>query len=199
MNLPNRLTLMRILLIPVVLLFLLPMPDKPFWADWNLFLQDTGRLIAFLVFGIASLTDLIDGKIARSRNLVTTLGKFLDPIADKMLVISALIALVQIGRVHALITITVIIREFVITGVRLIAAEHGIVIAAGRMGKAKTVSQIVAILIILAENLIIRLTDAWIDPVWITSAGDAVLMVSIVLTLISGLQYLLPNRSLLKG
>jgi CDP-diacylglycerol--glycerol-3-phosphate 3-phosphatidyltransferase len=190
---------MRILLIPVVLLFLLPMPDKPFWDGWNLFLQDTGRLIAFLVFGIASLTDLIDGKIARSRNLVTTLGKFLDPIADKMLVVSALIALVQIGRVHALITIIVIIREFVITGVRLIAAEHGIVIAAGRMGKAKTVSQVVAILIILAENLIIRLTDTWIDPIWITSAGDAVLLVSIVLTLISGLQYLLANRSLLKG
>lgn len=199
MNLPNRLTVMRILLIPVVLLFLLPMPDKPFWDGWNLFLQDTGRLIAFLVFGIASLTDLIDGKIARSRNLVTTLGKFLDPIADKMLVVSALIALVQIGRVHALITIIVIIREFVITGVRLIAAEHGIVIAAGRMGKAKTVSQVVAILIILAENLIIRLTDTWIDPIWITSAGDAVLLVSIVLTLISGLQYLLANRSLLKG
>lgn len=199
MNLPNRLTLMRILLIPVVLLFLLPMPDKPFWDGWNLFLQGTGRLIAFLVFGIASLTDLIDGKIARSRNLVTTLGKFLDPIADKMLVIAALIALVQIGRVHALITIIVIIREFVITGVRLIAAEHGIVIAAGRMGKAKTVSQIVAILIILAETLLIRLTGAWIDPVWITSAGDAVLLVSIVLTLISGLQYLLANRSLLKG
>lgn len=197
MNLPNRLTLMRILLIPLILLFLLPMPDLAFWADWNRFLPDQGRLIAFLLFGIAALTDLIDGRIARKQNLVTTLGKFLDPIADKMLVISVLIALVQIGRVHALITIIVIIREFVITGVRLIAAEHGIVIAAGRMGKIKTVSQIVAILIILAESLISRLTG--INPAWISGIGDAVLLVSVALTLISGTQYLIVNRALLKG
>ena len=198
MNLPNRLSVLRILLIPLILLFILPMPDLPAWLNWNLFLQEGGRLIAFFLFGIASLTDLIDGRIARRRNLVTTLGKFLDPIADKMLVISVLIALVQIGRIHALIAIVVIIREFVITGIRLVAAEHGIVIEAGGLGKAKTVSQVIAILIILAERQLMWLTSGWFGPAWIIGLGNAALMVSLVLTVWSGLQYLLSNRSLLK-
>ncbi|MCK9253576.1 MAG: CDP-diacylglycerol--glycerol-3-phosphate 3-phosphatidyltransferase [Clostridiaceae bacterium] len=194
MNLPNRLTVLRILLIPLILIFLLPMPDRPFWLGWNDFLLTTGRLIAFVLFGLASITDLADGHIARKRNLVTTLGKFLDPIADKMLVVSALIALVQLGRVHALVTIVVIIREFIITGVRLIAAEHGKVIPAGNLGKAKTVSQVIAILVILIEPFILMVTGSWFRTV-----GDSILFISVLLTVLSGLQYLLANRSMIRG
>ncbi|NLO37508.1 MAG: CDP-diacylglycerol--glycerol-3-phosphate 3-phosphatidyltransferase [Clostridiaceae bacterium] len=194
MNLPNRLTVLRIILIPLILVFLLPMPDQPFWQAWNLFLLGPGRLAAFLLFAVASITDLADGHIARKRNLVTTLGKFLDPIADKMLVVSVLIALVQLGRIHALVTIIVIIREFIITGVRLIAAEHGKVIPAGNLGKAKTVSQIVAILVILIEPFMMKLTGSWF-----ASVGDTLLIISLILTVLSGLQYLLANRSMLHG
>jgi CDP-diacylglycerol--glycerol-3-phosphate 3-phosphatidyltransferase/cardiolipin synthase len=188
------LTVLRILLIPLILIFLLPMPDRPFWLGWNDFLLTTGRLIAFVLFGLASITDLADGHIARKRNLVTTLGKFLDPIADKMLVVSALIALVQLGRVHALVTIVVIIREFIITGVRLIAAEHGKVIPAGNLGKAKTVSQVIAILVILIEPFILMVTGSWFRTV-----GDSILFISVLLTVLSGLQYLLANRSMIRG
>lgn len=199
MNLPNRLTLLRILLIPVILLFLIPLPDWPSCQPWNEFIATTGRLIAFLLFAIASITDLVDGQIARKRNLVTTLGQFLDPIADKMLVVSVLIALVQLGRVHALVTIIVIIREFVITGIRLIAAEQGLVIAAGNLGKAKTVSQILAILLILIEDHLALLTSPYLDGALIKGAADVLLYISVILTLWSGVDYLLSNRSLLKS
>lgn len=199
MNLPNRLTLLRILLIPVILLFLIPLPDWPSCQPWNEFIATTGRLIAFLLFAIASITDLVDGQIARKRNLVTTLGQFLDPIADKMLVVSVLIALVQLGRVHALVTIIVIIREFVITGIRLIAAEQGLVIAAGNLGKAKTVSQILAILLILIEDHLVLLTSPYLDGALIKGAADVLLYISVILTLWSGIDYLLSNRSLLKS
>ncbi|MBP8989809.1 MAG: CDP-diacylglycerol--glycerol-3-phosphate 3-phosphatidyltransferase [Clostridia bacterium] len=199
MNLPNRLTLLRILLIPVILLFLIPLPDWPSCQPWNEFIATTGRLIAFLLFAIASITDLVDGQIARKRNLVTTLGQFLDPIADKMLVVSVLIALVQLGRVHALVTIIVIIREFVITGIRLIAAEQGLVIAAGNLGKAKTVSQILAILLILIEDHLALLTSPYLDGALIKGAADVLLYISVILTLWSGIDYLLSNRSLLKS
>jgi len=198
-NLPNRLTLLRILLIPVILLFLIPLPDWPSCQPWNEFIATTGRLIAFLLFAIASITDLVDGQIARKRNLVTTLGQFLDPIADKMLVVSVLIALVQLGRVHALVTIIVIIREFVITGIRLIAAEQGLVIAAGNLGKAKTVSQILAILLILIEDHLALLTSPYLDGALIKGAADVLLYISVILTLWSGVDYLLSNRSLLKS
>lgn len=199
MNLPNRLTLLRILLIPVILLFLIPLPDWPSCQPWNEFIATTGRLIAFLLFAIASITDLVDGQIARKRNLVTTLGQFLDPIADKMLVVSVLIALVQLGRVHALVTIIVIIREFVITGIRLIAAEQGLVIAAGNLGKAKTVFQILAILLILIEDHLALLTSPYLDGALIKGAADVLLYISVILTLWSGIDYLLSNRSLLKS
>ena len=198
MNLPNRLTLMRILLIPPILVFLLPFPDRPVWLGWNTFIAEYGRLTAFLLFAAASITDLLDGKVARSRGLVTTLGKFLDPIADKMLVVAVLVALVQTGRVHALIAIIVIIREFVITGVRLVAVEHGVVIAAGNLGKAKTVSQVIAILLILAEDLLARLLEPFLAGDWISCTSNLALWLSVVLTVWSGLHYLVQNRKLLR-
>ncbi|NLM77791.1 MAG: CDP-diacylglycerol--glycerol-3-phosphate 3-phosphatidyltransferase [Ruminococcaceae bacterium] len=199
MNLPNRLSILRILLIPPIILFLLPLPEQQRFAAWNLFISQSGHLVAFFIFAVASITDLIDGKIARSRNLVTTLGKFLDPIADKMLVVSVLIALVQLGRVHAIVTILIIIREFVITGIRLIAVEQGTVIAADGLGKAKTVTQIIAVLLILAESLLIRLLEPFVAAGWIIGFNNLILWVSVFLTILSGLHYLYNSRSLLKG
>lgn len=197
MNLPNRLTMIRILLIPLILLFLIPLPVMAATEQWNSFLPLGGRLVAFILFGLASLTDLIDGNLARRLGLVTTLGKFLDPIADKMLVVSVLIVLVQNGRVHALIAIMVIIREFVITGIRVIAADHGVVIAAGPLGKAKTVSQIVALLLILAEPILILYSGPAAGR-WIRLVDDAALLVAVALTVISGVDYLLSNKQFLK-
>lgn len=198
MNLPNRLTVIRILMIPLILVFLLPLPEAGLTSAWNAFIAANGHLIAFFLFALASLTDLADGKIARSRNLVTTLGKFLDPIADKMLIISVLIALVQTGRLSAIVAVIVIIREFVITGVRLIAVDKGVVIAAGQLGKVKTVSQIVAILIILAEPTMILLAAPAVPAVWIFRLGDTAMAAAVVLTLVSGFNYLRNSRTYLK-
>jgi len=197
-NLPNRLTLARILLIPLILLFMLPLPDIFAFASWNRFIIEYGQLVAFVLFAIASLTDLIDGRIARKLNLVTNLGKFLDPIADKMLVISVLSVLVQLHRLSALVVIVVIIREFTVTGVRLAASDKGVVIAASRLGKAKTVSQIIAVLIILGERTLIMLTGSFLAGSWIIGAGDAAMLISVILTLVSGIDYVRKNLSYLK-
>ncbi|MEA4888273.1 MAG: CDP-diacylglycerol--glycerol-3-phosphate 3-phosphatidyltransferase [Clostridiaceae bacterium] len=198
MNLPNRLTVVRILMIPLILVFLLPLPEAAWSADWNAFILSNGRIVALFLFVLASITDLIDGRIARKYNLITNFGKFMDPIADKMLIISVLIAFVQTGRISALVAIIVIIREFMITGIRLVAADKGVVIAAGQLGKAKTVSQIVAIIIILAEPLLIWLTSSLIPAAWITVVGDGSMIVAVALTLISGYNYLRNSQSFLK-
>jgi CDP-diacylglycerol--glycerol-3-phosphate 3-phosphatidyltransferase len=186
------------LLVPLILLFMLPLPQTPFFQGWNYFIGLHGLLVALFLFGIASLTDYLDGKLARDRNLITNFGKFLDPIADKMLVISVLIALVQINRLNALVAIVVIIREFIITGIRLMASDKGIVIVASKLGKAKTVSQLVAIMIMLAEKTIQQLTASFLPAGWIILAGDAAMAVAIILTVVSGIEYLQKNISYLK-
>ncbi|HQD50324.1 MAG TPA: CDP-diacylglycerol--glycerol-3-phosphate 3-phosphatidyltransferase [Defluviitaleaceae bacterium] len=139
MNLPNKLTILRVVMIPLFLLILLtnwlPDPQK--------------RIIAVIIFALASFTDYLDGYIARKNNLVTNFGKFMDPLADKLLVTSALISLVELGDLSAWIAILIISREFIITGFRLIAASDGIVIAASWWGKIKTVSQMLMIIIVL--------------------------------------------------
>lgn len=200
MNLPNKLTIIRILLVPLILLFLIPLPE---WSEalerWNAFIMQDGRLVALALFIIASLTDYLDGTIARKQNLVTTLGKFLDPIADKMLVISVFIALVETGRLSSVVAIVVIIRELTISGIRLLASERGVVIAANNLGKAKTVSQIVAIIYLLSEPLLSRLAAAWLTELWIIRAGNAIVLVSVILTLVSGLNYLRENIAFISG
>lgn len=199
MNLPNRLTLLRILLVPLILLFMLPMPALETFFGWNQFIAATGNLIACLLFAIAALTDLLDGQLARKMNMVTDFGKFLDPIADKMLVVSVMAALVQQGRLHVLALVIVIFREFMITGIRLAASGKGIVIAASGMGKAKTLTQIIAILIILSEQFWIRLSLPVLSPVWIVGLGDLIMWISILLTVASGLDYLVKNKSIWKA
>ncbi len=129
MNLPNKLTVLRVLMIPFFVVFMI----TPL-AEGN------GKYIALALFCIASLTDMLDGKIARKHNLVTNFGKFMDPLADKLLVCSAMICLIETGKLQAWIVLIIIAREFIISGFRLVASDNGIVIAASYWGKFKTVS-----------------------------------------------------------
>lgn len=148
MNLPNKITVSRILLVPIFMIILfLPIPHA--------------NLIAALIFVIAAATDGIDGHIARSTNTVTNFGKFLDPLADKLLVTSALIALVGQLKLPSWIAIIIIAREFIVTGLRLIAVNEGKVIAAGMSGKIKTVTQIIATVLLLIDTTILNPSDAF--------------------------------------
>jgi CDP-diacylglycerol--glycerol-3-phosphate 3-phosphatidyltransferase len=170
LNLPNFITLTRILLIPVfVVLFATPTPDR--------------SLSAALVFAIAAVTDLLDGYLARRNGQVTTLGKLLDPIADKLLVLSALILLVNIDRVSALVAILIIAREVAVTGIRAIAAGEGMVISAETTGKYKMALQVVAIVLLILEGTFLT------DLGNLHLAGIVTLYLSLVLGYISGGQY----------
>ena len=139
MNLPNKLTMFRVILIPFFIVFLL-VPVTA-WDKW----------IALAIFIVASLTDLLDGKIARKYNLVTNFGKFMDPLADKLLVCSALICLIELDRIPSWMVIVIIAREFIISGFRLVASDNGVVIAASYFGKFKTTFQMVAVCLMIAD------------------------------------------------
>ncbi|ALA59700.1 CDP-diacylglycerol--glycerol-3-phosphate 3-phosphatidyltransferase [Nitrospira moscoviensis] len=170
LNLPNLVTLIRILLIPVfVMLFATPTPER--------------SLIAAVVFVIAAVTDLLDGYLARKSGQVTTLGKLLDPIADKLLVLSALILLVNVDRVSALVAILIIAREVAVTGVRAIAAGEGIIISAETTGKYKMVLQIVAIVFLILEGTAAEALGNLHLP------GIATLYFSLLLSYVSGAKY----------
>ena len=163
MNLPNKITISRICFIPVLMIFVIPIPDSIINAGFmqfmhpqlvaiNQFLLAYGGYIAAGIFVLASSTDAVDGYIARKHKLVTNFGKFLDPIADKLLVTAALMALVQSGDVNGWVAMLIIAREFIVTGLRLVAAGEGIVIAASKLGKLKTVMQDIAIVAALLKN-----------------------------------------------
>lgn len=174
MNLPNKLTVLRIILIPFFVLALL-LPVGGAWLHYT----------ALAIFLIASFTDYLDGHIARKYHLVTNFGKFMDPLADKMLVASALICLVEIGLLPAWAVILLIGRDFIISGFRLIAAERGLVIAAGPLGKIKTVLQMLLIILLLA----------WPH---VTIFSNILLGVTILFTVWSLADYLYANRQILK-
>lgn len=140
MNLPNKLTVLRVIMVPFFVLFML--------TDLG---GSANKWIALAIFCVASLTDMLDGKIARARNLVTNFGKFMDPLADKLLVCSAMICLIPLGRLDAWIVIVIIAREFIISGFRLVASDSGIVIAASYWGKFKTVAQMAMIIVLIAD------------------------------------------------
>ena len=139
MNTPNKLTLLRVIMIPFFVVFMLA--DWGAWSDW----------VALAIFVIASATDWLDGYLARKYHLVTNFGKFMDPLADKLLVCSAMICLIELGRIPSWVVIIIIGREFVISGFRLIASDNGIVIAANYWGKFKTVCQMVMIIVLIAN------------------------------------------------
>ncbi len=175
MNLANKITIARIFSIPIFMVFLLV--KVPY-----------GNNIAALIFIIAALTDSLDGYIARSRNQVTKFGKFMDPLADKLLVSAALISLVELDKVSAWIAIIIIAREFAITGLRVLAASEGITIAASWWGKIKTITQIIAITSILLNNYPFNLINFPFDRI--------TLILAVIFTIISGVDYIYMNKSI---
>lgn len=176
MNLPNKLTVIRVIMIIPFVVFMLNTGIA----------GDASKWIAVGIFIVASLTDLLDGKIARKYNLVTNFGKFMDPLADKLLVGAAMICLVEMGRLQAWIVIIIISREFIISGFRLVASDNGIVIAASYWGKFKTTFQMLMIIF-----LIIDLGGVF------TTVETALIYISLALTIISLIDYIAKNKQVL--
>ncbi len=174
MNLPNKLTVLRVLMIPFFVVFALG------------HVTEYDNYIAAAIFIVASLTDLLDGKIARKYNLVTNFGKFMDPLADKLLVCAALVCMVEIGQIPAWMVIVIISREFIISGFRLIASDNGVVIAASMWGKWKTTVQMVMIVVLLLD------LGGVFDPL-----GQLLIWAALILTVVSLADYLLKNKGIL--
>ena len=175
MNLPNKLTVLRIIMVPFFVFFMLTDVGGP-----------ANKWIALILFCIASLTDLLDGKIARKYNLVTNFGKFMDPLADKLLVCSAMICLVEMKKLAAWIVIVIIAREFIISGFRLVASDNGIVIAASYWGKFKTVFQMEMIIVLIMD------LGGVFDLI-----GNVLIWIALALTIISLMDYVLKNKQVL--
>ncbi len=175
MNLPNKLTILRIIMVPFFVLFML--------TDIG---GDANKWIALVLFCVASLTDLLDGKIARKYNLVTNFGKFMDPLADKLLVCSAMICLIEMGKLPAWIVIIIIAREFIISGFRLVASDNGIVIAASYWGKFKTVFQMAMIIVLIVD------LGGVFDLI-----GNVLVVIALALTVISLFDYIYKNKQVL--
>ena len=175
MNLPNKLTILRVILIPFFVVFMLF--DITGAAD---------KWIALVIFCVASLTDMLDGKIARKYNLVTNFGKFMDPLADKLLVCTALICLTSMNRLNVIVVLVIIAREFIISGFRLVASDNGIVIAASYWGKFKTVSQMALIIVLIMD----------LGGVW-NVVGTVLTLVALLLTIVSLIDYIAKNKQVL--
>lgn len=188
MNLANRITIARIFLVPVVILFLLL--RYQFWTVTINNQTTTGsEMIAALVFIVAAASDGLDGYIARKRRLITRFGTFLDPLADKLLVSAVLISLVEMQRLPAWIAILIISREFAVTGLRLIAAAEGIVLAASRIAKWKTFTQIVAMVALMLNNFPVSYVGF--------PFADLMMYVMVVLTVWSGVDYFVKNKQIM--
>ena len=177
MNLPNKLTIFRVILIPFFVVCLLIEQVGPY-RDW----------IALGIFIVASLTDLLDGKIARKYNLVTNFGKFMDLLADKLLVCAAMICLIETKQLAAWIVIIIISREFIISGFRLVASDNGVVIAASYWGKFKTVFQMLMIIVLIAN----------INHPVFAVLGTVLTYIALALTVISLIDYIIKNKDVLK-
>lgn len=177
MNLPNKLTVLRVILIPFFVFFLM----APYFEGY-------GNYIAVGIFIAASLTDLLDGKIARKYHLVTNFGKFMDPLADKLLVCSTMICLVETGQLASWIVIIIIAREFIISGFRLVASDNGVVIAASYWGKFKTTFQMLMVIVLILN----------ISHPFFRILGLVLTYTALILTVISLIDYVVKNRQVLK-
>ena len=175
MNLPNKLTVLRVVMIPFFVAFLLL--DITGAAD---------KWIALAIFCAASLTDMLDGKIARKYNLVTNFGKFMDPLADKLLVCTAMICLVSMDKLNVIVVLVIIAREFIISGFRLVASDNGIVIAASYWGKFKTVSQMAMVIVLIMD----------LGGVF-EMIGNVLVWVALILTVVSLVDYIAKNKQVL--
>ena len=175
MNLPNKLTVLRIIMVPFFVFFMLT--DAGGAAN---------KWIALVIFYVASLTDMLDGKIARARGLVTNFGKFMDPLADKLLVCSAMICLIPLGKLTAWFVIVIIAREFIISGFRLVASDNGIVIAASYWGKFKTVSQMFMVIVMIMD------LGGVFDVI-----GTVLMWAALILTIVSLIDYIAKNVEVL--
>ena len=174
MNTPNKLTVARMILVPFLVLFML--------TGWG---GEANRYISLAIFVVASVTDWFDGKLARKYNLVTNFGKFMDPLADKLLVCSALICLIELGQLPSWMVIIIVSREFIISGFRLIAAEQGIVIAASYWGKFKTTFQMIAVILMIVDLPVLHILT--VACTWI----------ALVLTVVSLVDYIAKNHKVL--
>lgn len=189
MNLPNKITLSRIFLIPFFIIVL----SYPFnWGEWSIGTTTlpVSHFVAGIIFLIASITDWLDGYLARKLNLITNMGKFLDPLADKLLVSAAFILLVQLELAPAWIVIIIISREFAITGFRLVAAGEGLVLAASQMGKLKTATQIIAIILLMFHNWPLSYINVPLHTI--------MLYLALLFTVWSGIDYFIKNRHVLR-
>lgn len=175
MNLPNKLTTLRMILVPVFIVAYL--------MGYN--------YVSAAIFIVASLTDFLDGHIARKRNLITNFGKIMDPLADKLLVTSAFVCMVQAGVVPAWMVIVILAREFAITGLRSVAASEGVVIAAAWSGKVKTVTQMIAVIFLLIDNWPFRLISF--------PFAEIMLWIAVIMTVYSGIEYIYKSRSLFQS
>ncbi|MCK4259632.1 MAG: CDP-diacylglycerol--glycerol-3-phosphate 3-phosphatidyltransferase [Halanaerobiales bacterium] len=182
MNLPNKLSLLRIVLVPVFLIFLLAQFGLPF--------EPYAKYFAIAIFILAALTDSLDGYIARKHGLITKLGKLMDPLADKMLISGALIALVSMGEISAWPAFIIIAREFAVTGFRSIASAEGVVIAASIWGKMKTVLQIIAIVAVMVDFSIFSLPFGF---------DNILIWIATIVTILSGVDYIVKGRHILRS
>ncbi|UTR10803.1 CDP-diacylglycerol--glycerol-3-phosphate 3-phosphatidyltransferase [Evansella sp. LMS18] len=190
MNIPNQITISRIFLIPVFMIFLL----VPFgWGEMALLGTEipVSHLIAAIIFIVAAATDWLDGYYARKHNLVTNMGKFLDPLADKLLITAAFVSLTGLDMFPAWAAVLILSREFAVTGLRLVASGEGEVIAASNWGKWKTVSQIVAASAIMLHNIIFEMLAIPFAEIMVYAA--------VILTLISGIDYFIKNKHVIKN
>lgn len=177
MNLPNKLTILRVCMIPFFVFFML----SPYFEGY-------GNYVAVVIFIVASMTDWLDGYLARKNNLVTNFGKFMDPLADKLLVCAALICLVEKGQLASWIVIVIISREFIISGFRLIASDNGVVIAASYWGKFKTVFQMLMVIVLIIN---------FPHPAF-QMLGTVLTYIALILTVVSLVDYVIKNKDVLK-
>lgn len=173
MNIPNSITIFRIILIPIIVVLMLT--NIPY-----------GGTLAAAIFLFAALTDSLDGYLARKWKQTTKLGAILDPLADKLLITAALISLVELGKLAGWVAIVIIGREFAVTGLRVVKAEEGKVIPASRMGKAKTISQVTAVMVIMLEHLA--------APVAHLHLGQWMMYLAVIITLVSGIEYFIKHK-----
>lgn len=190
MNIPNKITLSRISLIPLFIILL----SIPFdWGTWIIGNEEIpiSHFLAAVLFIVASSTDWLDGYYARKYNLITNLGKFLDPLADKLLVCAAFVMLVELGLAPAWIVILILSREFAVTGLRLVAAGGGLVLAASPLGKIKTVTQILAASLLLLHNFPFLYISVRVDMI--------MLYIALLFTIVSGYDYFKKNWNVMRG